>query len=451
MRAYSFSNRWLRSSRGAGTWAGALLLLAAASGCSQLGDETDGFSSEEWKMIEAIQPFSTPMPRNPFNHKDQDDKVAKLGQALFFMTELADAITVAGPSGMVGEKGKIGCVTCHDPGHGWADGRPGPQSHGRTGFLRRNTPTTANVGWYEWAGWTGRHDSLVMHGSGVMGTQATPLAIAHYLFTKYRTEYDEAFPETPLDPGLDDFTRFPAIGGPKANAMAADGPWEKMPGGAADWAIIWQVQANIGRIWDTYPRKLVNANSPFEVYVRERDFAALSPEAKNGLRLFIGKAACNDCHNGPILSDNKWHNIGVPEPTTATTPDLGRFADMPGTLTNRFNGASIYSDDPEAGKAKHMTMPIGDEKMRGAFRTPMLVNIAQTGPYFHTGLAPTLRDVVVHYNKGGGEVGTFSGEKDPRLKPLGLTETEIEHLVEFLKSLTGEPVDPQWTANITKP
>jgi hypothetical protein len=100
-----------------------------------------------------------------------------------------------------------------------------------------------NVGWYDWAGWTGRHDSLVMHGSGVMGTAATPLYIAHYLFTKYRDEYNLAFPETPLDPALDkaapDAARFPATGGPKANAMAADGPWEKMD--PADQKIIQQL------------------------------------------------------------------------------------------------------------------------------------------------------------------------------------------------------------------
>jgi cytochrome c peroxidase len=442
MRAFRFSNMWPRSDRTAGIVAGALAWIAAGTGCSQLGDDTDGFSSDEWKMIEAIQPLSTPMPRNPFNHQDQDANVANLGHALFAVIEYAEAISVAGPSGMMGEKGKVGCITCHDPNHGYADSRPYATSHGRTGFGRRNAPTMANVGWYEWGGWTGRHDSLVMHGSGVMGSSATPLAVAHYLYAKYRDLYNAAFPEAPLDPALDpmalDADRFPPSGQPKSSAMAPDGPWEKMA--PADWEVIWQVQANMGRVWDTYPRVLVNRNSPLERYVRDREYAALSPEAKDGLRLFIGKGACNDCHNGPILSDNKWHNVGVPEAPTATTPDLGRFGDMPGTLTHRFNGVSKYSDDIEAGRAKHLTMPVGDETMKGAFRTPMLVQIAETGPYFHTGLAATLRDVVVHYNRGGATEG-FSGKKDPRLKPLGLTDVEIDHMVEFLKSLTGEPVD----------
>ena len=58
---------------------------------------------------------------------------------------------------------------------------------------------------------------------------------------------------------------------------------------------------------------LLTPNSPFERYVAG-DSTALSEQAKDGLRLFIGKASCLDCHNGPALSDNQFHNIGVPTP-----------------------------------------------------------------------------------------------------------------------------------------
>jgi cytochrome c peroxidase len=443
----SASDRW-RS----GFALGAMLAVSGAVGCGDLGgDDVDGLSGEEWKAAQAMQPLATPMPRNPFNHQDEDMAVAKLGQMLFYEFGYAEAITVAGPSGMVGEKGKIGCLTCHDPNHGFAD--PRPVSYGRTGPGKRNTPTMVNVGYYNWAGWTGKHDSLVMHGSGVMGSAGTPLYYSHFIYAKYRDEYNAAFPTTPLNPALDpaapDAARFPVSGGPKASATAPDGPWEKMT--AEDRREIQQIQYNMGRTWDTYPRKLLSRNSPFERYVRDRDFNALTPSAKAGLKLFIGKAACNDCHTGPVLADNSWHNVGVPDPPGAATPDLGRFPDMAGTPTNVFSGAGEFSDDRDAGRAKHMTLPIGDESMKGAFRTPMLLNIAQTGPYFHTGLAATLDDVVHHYNKGGGEAGTFAGTKDPRIKPLGLSEKEMSDLVEFLKSLTGDAPDEEWTRNISKP
>ena len=83
------------------------------------------------------------------------------------------------------------------------------------------------------------------------------------------------------------------------------------------------------------------------------------------------------------------------------------------------------------------------DELVGAFRTPTLLNIAETAPYFHTGEAKTLEEVVWHYNRGGGVPGTFAGTKSARLRPLGLTEGEISDLVAFLTSLTGEFDEPQ--------
>ena len=48
----------------------------------------------------------------------------------------------------------------------------------------------------------------------------------------------------------------------------------------------------------------------------------------------------------------------------------------------------------------------------------------------------TLEDVVAFYNAGGGE----DENKDPRIKPLNLSETEQAQLVAFLKALSGEPL-----------
>jgi len=66
------------------------------------------------------------------------------------------------------------------------------------------------------------------------------------------------------------------------------------------------------------------------------DYTALSSAAKRGLRLFIGKAACVDCHSGPNL------------PWT----DNGRFDDLGRTLTDAFNATGKFSDDPAIGIAK---------------------------------------------------------------------------------------------------
>jgi cytochrome c peroxidase len=343
----------------------------------------------------------------------------------------------------------VGCVSCHDPRSYFV--KPEAASAGLGAPGRRNAPNMLNLGYLEWFGWTGRHDSLVMHGSGVMGTGGTRLFIAHYLYRKYRNEWNEAFPELPLDPALDpmapDASRFPPSGNPKANATAPDGAWETMTPEDQRWMdrLAWK----IGCIWDAYPRALVTRGSAFQQYI-DGDRNALAPEAKRGLKLFLGKAACVDCHYGPGLSDSKAHNIAVPNPpppappAMTPAPDLGRFADLAGTLTHRFNGASELSDDRDFGLKKLETARKlneaalnGDKSMQGAFRTMSLHNVEKTGPYYHTGLINTLEEVVQHYNRGGSDEGSFTGVKDPKLRPLLLTDDEVSDVVAFLKSLTG--------------
>jgi len=426
----------------------ALAAAVAITGCDDLTDDKDGFSSTEWALIKDITPFSKPMLPNPINSRADDESVARLGQKIFFETEHAEALTADSALGVKGDVGKIGCVTCHDPKKYFVEPRAIPPSLGRAGPGRRNTPTAVNVGYIDWFGWAGRHDSAVMHGSGVMGTSATPLAIAHFLYRKYRDEYNAVFPNKPLPDELDvmhpEAARFPPTGQPKASATAADGPWEKMM--PEDQKAIQQIQFNMGRVWEAYPRMLRTPGSPFEKYANG-DYAAISPGAKRGLRLFIGKAACNDCHNGPALTDNLWHNVGLASANPAM-PDMGRYADIMTNATRNspFNGASQFSDDQEYGRKRLDAMPMLVDSMKGGFRTPLLLNIAETGPYFHTGEAKTLDEVVRHYNKGGAETG-FVEPKDPKLAPLSLSDTEIADLVEFLKTLTG-PLPEGWINDI---
>jgi len=429
--------------------------LLSTAGCNAAGDDHDGFNSEEWKAVQEMQPLATEAAGNPFNNRATDVAVAKFAQRLFYETlDMSEAITVDGnPAGKKGETGKVGCMNCHDPAHYFADSRIDPTTGTRTALSaglgapgKRQAPAFMNAGYYPWAGWTGKFDSLVMHGAGVMESSATRLAIAHHLYKKekFRNEYNGLFPTTPLDPALDvaapDAARFPATGRPKANEMAADGPWEKMT--PDDQKSILQLMYNLGRLWDTYPRALVTHGSPFERYVTG-DTAALGPQAKRGLKLFIGKAACNDCHNGPILSDGGFHNIGV-SGRQGVALDMGRQVDLATTASNPYNGASQFSDDREAGIKKLATLPAITDAMMGQFRTPTLLNIAETGPYYHTGLIKTLTDVVQHYNKGGDADGLFAGVKDPKIRPLQLAEDEVSDLVAFLETLTA-PSDESWT------
>jgi cytochrome c peroxidase len=81
--------------------------------------------------------------------------------------------------------------------------------------------------------------------------------------------------------------------------------------------------------------------------------------------------------------------------------------------------------------------------MVGQWRTPSLRDVQITGPYMHDGVYTSLRDVVVHYNHGGMHSlgGETLGVIDDKIKVLNLTDQEIDDLVAFLGTLTGQ-VDP---------
>ena len=74
---------------------------------------------------------------------------------------------------------------------------------------------------------------------------------------------------------------------------------------------------------------------------------------------------------------------------------------------------------------------------RWRYRTPTLRNIALTAPYMHDGSLPTLRDVLLFYNRGG----VPNEVLDSQIRPLGLDDTELDDLLNFLQSLTGSNVD----------
>ncbi|TDL81355.1 cytochrome-c peroxidase [Palleronia sediminis] len=99
-----------------------------------------------------------------------------------------------------------------------------------------------------------------------------------------------------------------------------------------------------------------------------RGEAVLGPEAARGRALFYGAAGCAACHSGPLLSDQSFHAMGAPQ--------IG-----PGKA-ERFE--SHHRDEGRArvtGRAEDMF----------AFRTPMLRNVVETGPWGHAGAHDDLR------------------------------------------------------------
>ncbi len=149
----------------------------------------------------------------------------------------------------------------------------------------------------------------------------------------------------------------------------------------------------------SFERTIITGNAPFDRWERG-DVSALSESQMRGRDLFFSERAdCFHCHISYNFTDNLFHNNGLAE-----TSDLGRFA------------VTQYPLD------------------RGRFKTPTLRNVEVTGPYMHDGRIATLREVVEFYNRGG----DGHPQSDPLIKPLGLSEQDIDDIVNFLKALTDE-------------
>jgi cytochrome c peroxidase len=416
----------------------------AMSGC--LSDKmVDAFTEEQFELVKQFHLVNGPPPNSTNKYAD-NETAAAFGQKLFFEKSYAGPLTLADTVlGTVGQTGKIACASCHDVTRYWTDTRSKPNNMSLgVKWTTRNAPSLANIAYYEWHSWGGKEDTLWYQGANgcesAVNFGGNRNQYAHMIYVKYRTDYNALFPVA-LDPALDPADtsgRFPANAAPGTAGSPLDMAWKGMT--AADQDIVNTVLANVGKAIEAYERKLISRNAPIDKYI-EGDYTALSPAAKRGLALFIGKAACVDCHSGPLMTDNKFHNTGVPQAgINVPASDNGRFDDLAKTLTNTFTGAGKYSDDPVSGMAKIMNaapmMKVTDD-MKGMFRTGMLRQIEMTGPYMHTGSVETLEDVVRFYNWGGGDAN-FSGTKSPALVPLLLTDGEQADLVAFLHSLTGE-------------
>jgi cytochrome c peroxidase len=163
-------------------------------------------------------------------------------------------------------------------------------------------------------------------------------------------------------------------------------------------------EKTIGKALAAFQRTLLSTESPFDRW-RKGDQRAVDASVKRGFAVFRGKANCVACHQGFNFSDDGFHNIGLK--TIGPEEDLGRYA--------------------------HRKVKV----LRGAFKTPTLRDVALTAPYMHNGVYKTLEEVVEHYDRGG----DVRDNLDPNMKPLELTEREKNDLVEFMKSLTGKPMN----------
>jgi cytochrome c peroxidase len=274
------------------------------------------------------------------------------------------------------------------------------------------------------------------------------LQLAHVIFDHYRAEYDAAFPEWPLAPVLANLKRFPRTGSPYTDTAN----WHRVS--PADQELVNRVLVNYGKAMEAYLRLLVSRDAPFDRFVAG-DRSAISADAQQGLKLFIGKAGCVTCHNTPMFSDDDFHVIGLKVDTSksphADPTEPGRSANQalvcdPKVAGGDFKANGHFSDDPAAVR----DAPFCGQKIPpGLWRTKGLRQVAETAPYFRDGQAATLDDVIDFYDRGGDPDGSFLGGPK-EIRPLNLSADEKRWLKAFLRTLTGAPVPPQYLRDLRR-
>lgn len=368
------------------------------------------------------------LPADPSNAVEARAEAVALGRRLFSDTRLSG-------------NGQVACASCHDPQREFQDGRPVGQG-AATG--RRRTMPIAAAGHGPWLFWDGRKDSLWSQALGPLEDAAehgaNRVQLVRLLGTQYRAEYEALFGPFP---SLQDL---PVRAGPLGSRAEREA-WAAMP--PAQRESVNRTFANLGKAIAAYERTIRYEESRFDRYVAAvlRGDAAgqqvLSAQEVAGLRVFIGPGQCATCHNGPLLTDQHFHNTGVP-PRDPSRPDRGRVQAVAAVLADEFNCRGIYSDDPRASCAELDFLATDDAAMEGAFKTPSLRHVAGRAPYMHAGQFGTLEEVVAHYRRApvaatGRSELLGSGSVHAVRVPIRLTDAEACDLVAFLRSLGPAP------------
>lgn len=340
-----------------------------------------------------------------------DPAAAELGQSIFFDRGLSSDGTVA-------------CVDCHDPAHGFSD--PKARSLGVRGQRgdRHAMPVTAAV-FHPFLLWDGKADSAWLQPLKALENPKemdfTRAEVAHHIADVYAPQYEDVFGALP------DLTAAPA------RALPGDSAWDQMP--QALQVDVQRVFTNVGKAIEAYERKLLCTDTKFDQW--QRGEVQLSGDELAGADTF-NREHCNRCHTGPSFSDGQFHDIGLP------STDRGRALGAPALLADPLNGASEYSDDPDAGAAK-LAAVAKETATEGAFRTASLRGVGQRTFFGHAAHEQTLRGFILDVYRrggrrgggrgGGGGRGATVGVLDPKLDDVNVDGDDVDDLISFLHTL----------------
>jgi cytochrome c peroxidase len=290
----------------------------------------------------------------------------------------------------------VSCATCHDPEAGFT-ARLATAKGIRDQTGMRNTPTVLSAMFFDTQFWDGRAPTL---------EEQAKMPILN-----------------PIEMGMKD--------GAQVVAKLAAIPeyrdaFQKVFGRALNYD-------DVGRALAAFERTLISGDAPIDRFAHG-DENALTPAQRRGWTLFNGKGRCLSCHSFnpsyPVFTDNLFHNVGIAAQKTNFV-DLAKRAE--GAVARgdmaEIDRMALESEFSELGRF----LVSKNRSDIGAFKTSLLRDIVITAPYMHDGSLATLWDVMDHYNKGGINNPFLDGG----IQRLGLTEEEIDDLVELMNAFTS--------------
>ncbi|MHC4062978.1 MAG: cytochrome-c peroxidase [Planctomycetota bacterium] len=339
-------------------------------------------------------PLGLPPVPYPEDNPQTPEKIA-LGERLFNDTRFSTT-------------GEVSCATCHAADKAFTDS-PLSVSEGINKLTgTRNAPTVVNAVYFETMFWDGRSPSL------------EDQALHPFL--------------NPVEMGLEDHQPILDIARSDPEYVKA---FKAVFGTTGDEITMTEVTQAIA----AFERTQVSGNSPFDRWYFGGEEDALTEAQKSGFDLFVNKGRCVSCHvveqTQALFTDNRFHNIGVGiNDIQDDVPELaGEFLKAKVTLSEV--DVKVLTDKRTSELGRFAVTRDFDDL--GAFKTSTLRNIAVTAPYMHDGSLATLEDVIEHYDHGG-----VTNEGDPvndflsgGIRPLDLTDEEIEDLVAFMEALTS--------------
>jgi len=324
------------------------------------------------------------------------DAKAKLGDMIFDEKRVSADNSVA-------------CNTCHSPRNGFTTHTE--TSRGvRDQIGKRNAPSILNAMFYKSMFWDGRAATL---------EEQSTLPILNPIEMGQRDPQDVVAKLAAIPEFVEAF--------------------QQVFGHPVNWE-------DLGRAVAAFERTRLSTEAPFDRFLHG-DKKALNASQQRGWALFTGKARCGSCHTYdpalPLFGDNRFHNAGV----AARRQDFNRLAKRAADSAAAGNKAEIDKLALETDYSELGRFLVTQKKEDiGAFKTPFLRDVLLTGPYMHDGSLETLWDVVEFFNKGG-ERNPFL---DAEMKPLGLTESEVDDLVNFLGALTSDRFAELRTAELDR-